>query len=83
MKSYADGKEGWIICPKCLDACLGIVGKPCSTCETPQVLTPLMGCTVEEGRVVDHEVELPLADLQAEIEPYNEEELALLEEFGV
>lgn len=76
MSSYAHGKRGWIICPKCLDACEGIVGAPCPECGTPQVLTPLMGCTVEDGVVEDHEK-------PCETLGYSPEELALLEEFGV
>lgn len=76
MKAYAEGREGWIICPKCLDACVGIVGKSCSTCGTPQVLTPLLGHVVVEGKAEEAICE----DLGREHTP---EELALLEEFGV
>lgn len=94
MKSYAEGKEGWIICPKCLDACVGIVGKPCSTCGTPQVLTPLLGCVVHDGEVHDElnfatsfDAICGVQDEESQaIMPelgYTPEEVALLEEFGV
>jgi hypothetical protein len=78
VKSYAEGKRGWIICPKCLDACEGVVGAPCPTCGTKQVLTPLMGCVVHDGEVHDEESQAIMPELG-----YTPEEVALLEEFGV
>ena len=86
MKAYAEGKRGWIICPKCLDACEGVVGAPCPTCGTPQVLTPLMGCVVHDGEVHDQANFATSYDAICEgldQEQYTDEELALLKEFGV